>query len=102
MGKRKGEKREIVYSDHHILPQHPFGTRLEWSSDSHNIIRIRDVKHRSVHALFENFMIWDQILELINLSEKALKPEVVKWLKDMITSRDIHDPTLRYKDECIK
>ncbi len=47
-------------------------------------------------------MIGDQLLELIKLSEKALKPEVVKELKEMINKRDIHDPTQRYKEECIK
>lgn len=61
-----------------------------------------DVKHRSQHNLFDNLMLPEQILKLIEMSEKALKPEVVKFLKDMITSRDIHNPREWYKDECIR
>ena len=102
MSKRRGEKKEIIYSDHHILPQHPFWTSLEWSSNSHNIIRIRDVKHRAIHTLFENFMIADQLLTCVNLSEKALLPEVKSWLVEVLTETiDPHNPELWYKDECI-
>jgi hypothetical protein len=61
-----------------------------------------DVKHRSQHNLFDNLMLPEQLLKLIEMSEKALKPEVVKFLKDMIRSRDIHNPREWYKDECIR
>lgn len=47
-------------------------------------------------------MLPEQLLKLIEMSEKALKPEVVKELKDFITSRDIHNPIEWYKDECIR
>lgn len=95
-------KKEKTFSDHHILPQHPFGTRLEGSSDSHNIIRITDVKHRAIHSLFDNLMLADQLIRTVELSRKALRPEVAEWLMDTLTSVDIHDPTLWYKEECIK
>jgi hypothetical protein len=61
-----------------------------------------DVKHRSQHNLFDNLMLPEQILKLIEMAEKALKPEIVKRLKDMITSKDIHNPREWYKDECIR
>ncbi len=95
-------KKEKTFSDHHILPRHPFGTRLEWSSDSHNIIRISDVQHRAIHSLYDNLMLADQLIRTVELSRKALRPEIAEWLIDTLTSVDIHDPTIRYKDECIK
>lgn len=96
-------KKEITYSDHHLLPQHPFGTTLEWSSNSHNILRIRDVKHRAIHTLFDNLMLADQLLTCVNISEKALLPEVKDWLIETLTQTlDPYNPKLWYKEECIK
>lgn len=97
------EKNWVKYSDHHILCQHPdTDTNLQWSSHSHNIIRITDTTHRALHTLFVNKMIADQMLTCVDISRKALLPEVVTWLVDTLTSLDPKDPTLRYKDECIK
>lgn len=101
MSKNK-EKKEKEYSKHHLLCQHPYWTSYEGSSHSHNIISIPDVKHRAIHSLFENFMIAQQLITMVNISEKALKPEVKQWLLDTLNSKDIFDPTERYKDECIK
>ena len=95
-------KKDKLYTDHHLLCQHPYGTNVEWSNDPHNILRISDVKHRAIHALFENFMLAEQLITMVNISEKALRPEVKQWLLDTLTSRDIHDPEEWYKDECIK
>ncbi len=96
------KNREKIYSKHHSLPKHPFWTTLEWSDHKHNITTITDVKHRAIHALFENLMLPEQIITLINLSEKALKPEIRQRLIDTLNSKDIHDPRAWYKDECIK
>ena len=95
-------KKDKTYSDHHLLCQHPFGSALEWSNHSHNIIRISDVKHRAIHSLFQNFMLAEQLITMVNISEKALKPEVKQWLLDTLNSKDIHNPEEWYKDECIK
>ena len=95
-------RRNRSYSNHHILPQHPANTRERGSDHPNNLIRMDDVKHRSQHNLFDNLMLPEQILKLIEMSEKALKPEVVKELKDFIRSRDIHNPREWYKDEYIR
>ena len=48
-------------------------------------------------------MIADQLLTCVDISSKALLPEVKNWLVDTLTNTlDPKDPTLRYKDECIK
>ena len=47
-------------------------------------------------------MLAEQLITMVNISEKALRPEVKQWLLDTLTSRDIHDPEEWYKDECIK
>jgi len=65
-------------------------------------MRLKDVKHRAVHDLFENLMFWEQVIELIKLSWTALKPEVIKDFLELIHKRDIHDPHQWYKEECIK
>lgn len=95
-------KREKTYSRHHLLPQNPFGTRLKWSNDPINLIWIEDNTHRAIHHLFRNQMLAEQLITMVNVSETALKPEIKQWLLDTLTSKDIHDPTIRYKDECIK
>ena len=48
-------------------------------------------------------MIADQLLTCVDISSKALLPEVKNWLVDTLTNTlDPKDPTSRYKDECIK
>jgi len=47
-------------------------------------------------------MLAEQLITMVNISEKALKPEVKQWLLDTLNSKDIHNPEEWYKDECIK
>jgi hypothetical protein len=47
-------------------------------------------------------MIAEQLLRTINISEKALRPDVVRWLVDTLTSKDINDPTIWYRADCIQ
>ena len=47
-------------------------------------------------------MIAEQMIKTVELNQKALRPEIVEWLIDTLSSKDIHDPTIWYKDECIK
>lgn len=97
------EKSWVKLTDHHILCQHPdTNTTLQWSNHPHNIIRIVDNTHRALHTLFANKMIADQLLTCVDISQKALLPEVRNWLVETLTSIDTKDPTLRYKEECIK
>jgi hypothetical protein len=47
-------------------------------------------------------MIANQMLTCVNISEKALLPEVKNWLVEVLTQTiDPLDPTLWYKEECI-
>lgn len=90
------------YSDHHELPQNPAWTKEHWSNHPNNIKRLKDVKHRAIHDLFENLMFPEQVITLIELSDTALKPEIKEEFLEFIKRRDIHNPRQRYKDECIK
>lgn len=48
-------------------------------------------------------MLADQLLTCVNLSEKALLPEVKNWLVEVLSQTiDPHNPELWYKEECIK
>lgn len=84
-------------SRHHLLP-----TSQGWANIARNIEIIRDVNHRAIHTLFENKLIAEQLLTTIDISSKALKPEVKQWLIDVLTSKDIHDPYERYDDRVIR
>lgn len=96
-----GKERNLT--THHLLCQHPdTNTNLLWSSHPHNLIKIVDSTHRAIHTLFANKMIADQMLTCVDISQKALLPEVRAWLVDVLTQLDPKDPTLRYKEECIK
>lgn len=99
MGKKS---KNINYSDHHELPQNPAWTKEKGSNHPNNIIRLKDVKHRAIHDLFENLMFPEQVLTLIELSWTALKPEIKQWLIDTLNMKDIHNPHERYREECIK
>lgn len=103
MWKGKFLSDEERYTKHHILCKHPLGTNLEWSDHPHNIIKISKVKHQAQHALYDNMMLANQLLTCVELSSKALLPEVQRWLVDTLTNTiDPYDPTLWYKEECIK
>lgn len=90
-------KRGKEYTKHHILP-----TSQWWINNTDNIITIPDTEHRSIHNLFANQLIARQLITTLQISKKALKPEVIQWLIDTLTTKDIDDPYEWYKDECIR
>lgn len=90
-------KSEDRYSKHHILPRSRF-----WTSESCNIEILKNSTHRALHTLFQNQMIAEQLITTVELSDKALREDVRKRLLETLTSRNIHDPYERYKDDCIK
>jgi hypothetical protein len=89
-------KLENQYSLHHILPKSKGG-----SGDDNNIEYIKNSKHRALHTLFDNKMIAEQLLTTIDLSAKALREDVRRWLIDILTIRDIHNPYEWYKEDTI-
>lgn len=88
---------EDQYSKHHILPRSRF-----WSSEPCNIEILKNTTHRALHTLFQNQMIAEQLITTVELSEKALREDVRQWLLEVLSSKNIHDPYVRYKDDCIK
>lgn len=93
MSKRKEEQ----YSVHHILPR-----SLGWADSPRNKEVLKVTTHRSIHTLFQNRMIAHQLLRTLDLSEKAMRPEVVKWLRETLTQLDPTDPHDWYIDEAIE
>lgn len=91
------ERKEIQMSKHHLLP-----TSQWWANIAKNIELIREVQHRAIHTLFENKMIAEQLLTTVDISSKALRPDVKQWLIDVLTSKDIHDPYEWYDSKVIK
>lgn len=89
--------KEKTYSLHHILPKSRLG-----SNESDNLEMIRDTTHRSIHCLFQNQMFAEQLITMTNLNAKALREDVVEWLIDTLSSKDISNPYERYKDSVIK
>ncbi len=90
-------KIEDQYSRHHILPKSRF-----WSSEPVNMEILKNTTHRALHTLFQNQMIAEQLITTVELSEKALREDVREWLLETLSSKNIHDPYIRYKDDCIK
>lgn len=90
-------KIEDQYSKHHILPKSRF-----WSSEPVNLEILKNTTHRALHTLFQNQMIAEQLITTVELSEKALREDVREWLLETLSSKNIHDPYIRYKDDCIK
>jgi hypothetical protein len=47
-------------------------------------------------------MIAEQLITTVELSEKALREDVREWLLEILTSKNIHDPYIWYKDNVIR
>jgi hypothetical protein len=88
---------ENQYSLHHILPKSRGG-----SGDDNNLEYIKNSMHRSIHTLFQNQMVAEQLITTVELNEKALRKDVRDRLLEVLTSRDIHDPYEWYKPKAIK
>lgn len=67
-----------------------------------NLEYMKNSHHRSIHTLFQNQIIAEQLLTTIDISAKALREDVKEWLIETLNSRDIHDPYEWYKDEVIR
>lgn len=89
-------KLENNYSVHHILPK-----SQHWSNETMNLELLKNTKHRAIHTLFDNKMIAEQLIRTIEISEKAMREDVRKWLIETLTSKNIYDPYEWYKDEVI-
>lgn len=86
-------KKEENLSRHHICPR----SRL-WSNDKQNIILLKNNKHQALHTLFANQLIAQQLLTTIDISRKAMRPEVVERLIETLTAHDESDLDFWYKD----
>ena len=52
---------------------------------------IRRTTHSALHTLFQNQLIAEQLITTVNLSSKALRPEVVERLLETLTAHDAND-----------
>ena len=84
------------YNVHHIVPKSRNG-----ATTPRNLETLKVPTHRAIHTLFENKLIAEQLLKTIDYSEKAMKPEIVALLKEVLTMVDPSDPTKRYIDDVI-
>lgn len=86
-------KRGNNTSIHHVVPRSRW-----WTNESKNLLELRDSKHRALHTLFDNKLIAEQLLTTLDLSAKAMRPEVLEWLVDTLTAHDVEDLDFRYKE----
>lgn len=89
-------KREKKYNLHHRLPKSRWG-----DTNDTNCEMLRVSTHDAIHTLFANEIFPEQIERLTNLTSRVLKPEIVKEILDILSYRDIHDPSEWYKDWCL-
>lgn len=81
-------------SVHHIVPRSRW-----WTSEGQNLLELKDNLHRSLHHLFANQLIAEQLLTTIDLNSKALRPEVVEWLVETLSMHEATDLDFWYKDK---
>lgn len=93
----KKERTPKEYNLHHILPSSRGGL-----TNDINCEMIRKTTHSAIHTLFSNEIFPEQLIRLANLNAKALLPEVVQELSEILKQRDIHDPEQRYKEWCLR
>lgn len=82
---------------HHIVCRSRYG-----SGDKHNLIELRATTHQALHTLFENQLLAEQLITTVNISSKALRPEVKERLLETLTAHDADDLEFWYKPECYK
>ena len=91
------KNKEIKYTTHHILPRSRLG-----SNEKQNLVELREGYHQAIHQLFANKMIAQQLITTLDISSKALRPDVKEWLLEVLNSKDILDPYEWYKEEVIR
>ncbi|MBP5785012.1 MAG: hypothetical protein J6W16_05455 [Methanobrevibacter sp.] len=79
------------------MPRSQYGT-----SDKHNLIELRTTTHQALHTLFTNKLIAEQLITTVNLSSKALRPEVKERLLETLTANDPYDLDFWYKPQTHK
>lgn len=85
-------KKEFRYSTHHIIP------RSQWGNNSEdNLIELRETQHRAIHTLHSNKLIAEQLINTLDISKQAMRPEVVEWLVDTLTEHEADDLDFWYK-----
>lgn len=87
-------KKELRTSTHHIVPRSMWG-----NNDKENLIELRETTHRALHTLFANKLLAEQLLTTVELSERALRPEVREWLVETLTAHEANDLDFWYKDK---
>lgn len=93
----KKEKKEIKLTTHHLLPSSKGG-----SSHSHNLVELRETYHQAIHTLFANQLLAEQLITTVNISSKALRPEVKERLLETLTAHDADDLEFWYRPECFR
>lgn len=89
-------KRERKYNVHHWLPRSRW-----WATNDLNCEMIKIPTHDAIHTLFANDIFPEQIVKLLDMNSRVLKPEIVQQLIDVLEYRDIHNPDERYKEWCL-
>lgn len=85
--------KEKRFSHHHILPR-----SQTWQSVDDNIILLPETIHRGIHTLFANKVIAEQLIKTLDLSAKAMRPEVTQRLLEVLNEHDAYDLNFWYKD----
>lgn len=85
--------KEKRFSHHHVLPK-----SQTWLNVDDNIILLPETTHRAIHTLFANKVIAEQLITTLDLSAKAMKPEVTERLLDILSEHDAYDLDFWYKD----
>lgn len=80
-------------SIHHVIPR-----SKGWNNENKNLLELKDTKHRALHTLFENKLIAQQLLTTLDISKKAMRPEVLEWLVETLTAHDPEDLDFWYKE----
>lgn len=93
----KKDKRNPEYNLHHILP-----SSRGWQTNDVNCEMIKKNVHSAIHTIFSNEIFPEQVIKLANLSSKAVRPEIIAELIEVLQARNIHDPEERYKEECMR
>ena len=79
---------------HHIIPK-----SKHWTSHINNIARIKDMKHRAFHMVFDNQTPAEQLGTIVDITWKAFNKV---FADDIMSVINDYDEEEIYNEKCIK
>ena len=81
-----------------ITEHHKICKSLWWNRHYDNIVKLKEVKHRALHTMFDNYIFHEQVIELVDLTWKAINKTFSESIIEHIHWFDLEE---MYNEKCV-